>query len=205
MSANQPILSVKEAALSRRSIRKYKQQPVPKALLEEVLDVSLKAPSANNLQPWRIVVVENPELKAKLQEAAFNQGQVTSAPAVLVLYSDLKEGLEKAEEVLHPLFPEDQKAVRANNFRKTWAERSDQERETWGAGQSYILLGYLMLTARAYGLDTSPMLGFNPAKVKELLGLPEYSQVAALLPIGYADEEGFPHHRHRVDRVVTWR
>ncbi len=205
MTTATKILSVKEAAETRRSIRKFKQEPLSKELLKEILEVSLKAPSSNNLQPWRIVVVEDPALKEKLQEASFNQSQVTSAPAVIVVYSDLKDTLEKAEDIFHPNFPEEQRITRAQGARKGWEGRSDKERETWGAGQSYILLGYLMLAAKAYGLDTSPMLGFNPAKVKELLGLPEYSEVAALLPIGVADEEGFPHHRYSVERVVTWR
>ena len=88
------ILSVKEAILTRRSIRKFKPEPIPREKLEEILSLALKAPSSNNLQPWRVVVVQNPELKERLREAANNQAQVSSAPAVLVVYSDMKDTLK---------------------------------------------------------------------------------------------------------------
>lgn len=72
------ILNVKETAESRRSIRKYKPDPIPREQLEEILSLALKAPSANNLQPWRIAVVQDPTLKKRLREAANNQAQVRS-------------------------------------------------------------------------------------------------------------------------------
>ncbi len=199
------ILSVKEAALTRRSIRKFKPEQIPQNTLEEILSLALKAPSANNLQPWRIAVVQDPALKERLREAAFNQAQVGAAPTVLVVYSDMKDTLEQVEEIFHPNFPEEQKLARAANTRKMWESRSEQERENWGAGQAYILLGYLVLLLKAYGYDSNPMGGFNAAKVKEVLGLPEHVAIAALLPTGIAAEEGFSHHRHDLKRVVQWR
>jgi nitroreductase len=199
------ILNVKEAAESRRSIRKYKSDPIPREQLEEILSLALKAPSANNLQPWRIAVVQDPALKERLREAANNQAQVSAAPTVLVIYSDMKDTLAHIEETIHPGFPPGEAAARAERIRNLWASRSDQEREAWGAGQAYILLGYLTLLLKAYGYDSNPMGGFDPAKVKEVLGLPEHVAVAALLPTGVAAEEGYRHHRHELNRVVQWR
>jgi nitroreductase len=198
-------LSVKEAALTRRSIRKFKPQPVPREHLEEILSLALKAPSSSNLQPWRVVVVQEPELKERLREAANNQAQVSSAPAVLVVYSDMKDTLEHIEDTMHSGFSEEQKQTRATNTRKAWEARTEEERETFGRGQAYILLGYLVLIARSFGYDTVPMGGFITAKVKGLLELPEHVAIAALLPIGIADEEGRAHHRHDLRRVVTWK
>ena len=197
--------SVKEATLTRRSIRKFKTDAIPQQQLEEILSLTQRAPSAWNLQPWRYVVVTNPELKAKLQEAAFNQGQITSAPAVIVMYSDMKNTLETVKEVIHPGVPADQLENRVNGVLQAFAKNSEIQTETWGAGQSYIALGYLMLVAQSFGYSSSPMLGFNPTKVKEILGLPENVMVPALLPIGIAAEEGSSHHRHAVERITTWR
>lgn len=198
------LLTVKEAALTRRSIRKYKPDPIPQAHLEEILSLALLAPSAWNAQPWRYVVVREVELKEKLREAANNQAQVSLAPAVIVQYADMVDTLEHAEEIMHPNLPEENRKTRANGIRQSFASRSTQEAATWGAGQNYIALGYLMLLAQSYGYSTVPMLGFNQAKVKELLGLPEHVAISALLPIGIADEEGHPHHRHSLERVVRW-
>lgn len=204
-AVGQRILSVKDAVLTRRSIRKFKPQPIPKEVLEEILSLALKAPSSNNLQPWRVVVVQDPELKERLREAANNQAQVSSAPAVLVVYSDMKDTLEHVEEIFHPGFSEEQKQLRAANLRKAWESKSDEERENWGKAQGFILLAFLMLIARSYGYDTVPMGGFNADKVKEILNLPPHVAITALLPIGIADEAGFEHHRHNLQRVVRWQ
>ena len=61
-----------------------------------------------------------------------------------------------------------------------------------------------MLAARGKGYDTVPVLGFNPEKVKEILGLPQHVQFAGMLPIGKRAEEGFPHHRHNVERITKF-
>ncbi len=204
-AVSERILSVKEAVLTRRSIRRFKPEPIPREKLGEILSLALKAPSSNNLQPWRVVVVQNPELKERLREAANNQAQVSSAPAVFVVYSDMKDTLERVEEIFHPGFSEEQKQARATNMRKAWEGKSNEERENWGKAQGFILLGFLMLIARSFGYDTVPMGGFNAAKVKELLGLPSHAAITALLPIGIADEAGREHHRHNLERVVRWQ
>lgn len=198
-------MTVTEAAEARRSVRRYKDQPVPEADLREMLRVAGLAPSAFNVQPWRFVVVRDDALRNALRQAAYGQAQVTSAPAVIVMYSDMRDVLENAERIVHPGMGADAAASMVGQVRGTWADRTDADRETWGAGQSYIALGYLLLAAQSLGYGTSPMLGFEPAKVKALLGLPEHVAIPALVAVGVADEEGFPHHRHAVDDVADFR
>ena len=65
-----------------------------------MLTIAGRAPSAWNLQPWRFVVVTEPELKQKLQQAAFNQPQVGAAAAVIVLYSDMADTLGRLDELV---------------------------------------------------------------------------------------------------------
>lgn len=196
------LLDVREAAERRRSIRDYEQTPVPAADLEAILSVVRLAPSAFNVQPWRFVVVETPELKARLAAAAFNQRQVTSAPAVIVLYTDMADALANVEEVVHPGMDPERQAASAASIRKIFGGQSEAERETWAAGQGYIALGYLLLAAESHGYQTSPMSGFNAEAVKELLGLPAHVRVPALVAIGRGTEEGFSHHRHPLERIV---
>ena len=73
MIATASILSVTEAAERRRSIRAFEPDPIPREDLTQILDVVRLAPSAFNIQPWRFIAVETPELKARLAAAAFNQ------------------------------------------------------------------------------------------------------------------------------------
>jgi nitroreductase len=196
------ILTVPEAAARRRSIRAYEQGPIPRADLEAIFDVVRLAPSANNVQPWRFVVVETPALKERLAQAANDQRQVHSAPAVIVLYTDMQDVLDTVEETVHPGMPPAKAEAAAAGLRKRFAGKPDAEREAWGAGQGYIALGYLLLAAEAHGYQTSPMLGFSPEGVKELLGLPAHVRIPALVAIGRGAEPGFPHHRHPLERIV---
>ena len=204
MSFETATLTVTEAAEARRSVRAFTPEPVPEADLREILRVAGLAPSAFNVQPWRWIVVREPELKAQLGAAAYGQKQVTGAPAVIALYSDMADALERIEETVHPGMASRRDEV-AKSLRGTWAARTEADRESWGAGQSYIALGYLLLAAQSMGYATSPMLGFDAAEVKRVLGLPEHVTIPALVAIGVADEEGFPHHRHALDRVATFK
>lgn len=72
------------------------------------------------------------------------------------------------------------------------------------ASQSGIALGFLVLAAQALGYSTSVMLGFDPAKVRELVGLLAHVNLPALVALGVADEPGYSTHRHSVDRLARF-
>ena len=197
-------LSVTEAIKSRVSIRKYVQEPMNQDDLREILELTSLAPSAWNAQTWRFAVVQTPELKEKLQAAAYGQGQITNAPAVIVVYSDMEDTLETVEETVHPGMGDEGKAKQRQTFDGVFGGQDVAQRGQWGLSQANIAFGFLMLAARSKGYDTVPMLGFNPQAVRDLLGLPEHVQFAGLLPIGKRAEDGFPQHRHTVERVTKF-
>lgn len=194
-----------DAAESRRSIRAYSPEPIAEESLTELLRLAGRAPSAYNVQPWRFVVVRDDDLRARLSEAAYGQQQVLRAPATIVMYSDMKDALERMPEAMHPDMPEEKRDAGVESFRAQFAGQTEAQREAWGNAQSNIALGYLLLLAEAEGLGTSPMLGFDAAKVKELLGLPSHVQITALVAIGYPAEEGFRPHRLPVGTLVEFR
>ncbi len=196
--------SVREAAERRRSIRTYTPEPVPHEELEEILRLVGLAPSAYNLQPWRFVVVETPEMKERLAQAAYNQRQVRSAPAVIVLYTDMADVLRTVDETIHPGMDEPARARARRMVEQLFGTQAEADREAWAAGQGYIALGYLLLLAEAHGYQTSPMAGFDAGAVKELLGLPANVRIPALVAIGRGAEAGFPHHRHPTDRILRY-
>ena len=204
MQAELTTMSVAEAAESRRSIRKFTDEPIPDADLTELLRLVGRAPSAWNIQPWRFVVVRDDAVKARLRDAAYGQAQVTSAPAVIVLYSDMRDALATIDEAIHPDVQGEQREAQKQGVHRAFVARTDAEREAWGVQQGGIALGYLMLLARNFGLDTSPMLGFDAARVKEILEIPSTTSIVAMVPIGYAAEEGFRSHRHAVERTTRF-
>ena len=75
----------------RRSIRKYDSSVViSEEEIREILEIATKAPSSSNMQPWRFLVVTDPELKKKLHPIAFNQQQVLDASAIVIVLGDLE-------------------------------------------------------------------------------------------------------------------
>jgi nitroreductase len=129
--------------------------------------------------------------------AANNQPQVGAAPAVFVLYSDMDDVLAHLDEIVAP--------DKVERMSKHFAAMSPADRAAWGHGLTYIALGWLLLIAQSRGYTTSPMLGFDAAKVKKLLDLPPTSTVAALVAIGAPDEEGVLSPRLPVERTTTFR
>jgi nitroreductase len=199
------VTTAAEAALSRRSIRTYEPTPVAEHDLRELLALAGRAPSAFNVQPWRFIVVQDEMLKSRLAEAAYGQQQVLGAPATIVLVSDMEDALRRMPEAMHPGMPADKRSAGVESFRSTFANQTVEEREAWGNAQSNIALGYLLLLAESLGYATSPMLGFDPEKVKSLLELPAHVRITSLVTIGYAAEEGFAPHRLPADTLVSFR
>ena len=204
MIAATTVLSVTEAAERRRSIRSFEPIAIPREHLTRILDVVRLAPSAFNIQPWRFVAVESPELKAQLAAAAYNQRQVASAPTVLVLYTDMADSLAKVDELLHPGMDGTQKAAVRETILKNFGAMTPEAQETWAAAQGNIALGYLLLAIESQGYQSSPMLGFDAEKVKTLLGLPANVRVPAIVAMGIGTEGGFEHHRHSVGRISSF-
>ncbi|CAM3377554.1 nitroreductase family protein [Deinococcus saxicola] len=197
-------LTVAEAIETRRSIRKFVQEPMNQGDLHEILRLASLAPSAWNAQTWRFAVVQTPEIKEQLMAAAYGQPAVGSAPAVIVVYSDMENTLDTVEETAHPGMGDEGRAGQRKTFDGAFGGQDMAQRGQWGLSQANIAFGFVMLAARGLGYDTVPMLGFQPDKVRELLGLPGHVQFAGLLPIGKRAEEGFPHHRHDVERVTRF-
>lgn len=205
MSALVKTVDVKEAIESRRSIRKYVQEPMPQEDLNEILRLTSLAPSAWNVQPWRFTVVTDPALKAQLQEAAYGQTQVGSAAALVVMTSDMEDVLAHMDEIPHPGMPPEMRERLISTVRGIFEPQSVQDRGWWALAQTNIALGFFLVAAQGLGYSTSTMLGFDGARVKAILGLPEHVRFAAMIAVGRADEEGFPHHRHPLERIVTYR
>ena len=169
---------------------------VPEEKVDRILEAARLAPTSSGLQPFEIYVVTNPEIRSRIREAAHDQTQITEGSHLLVFAAwdnyttdrinasfDLvnaergftNEAWENYRQMLLGLYPPRDEKV---NFEHT-------------ARQSYIGLG-LALTAAAFeGVDATPMEGFEPDKVDEILGLRERGlRSVTILPLGYRAEEG---------------
>jgi nitroreductase len=198
-------LSAADAAMARHSVRAYRDIPVTDEEIRRLLELTGRAPSANNLQPWRFVVVRDHALKAELQVAANGQAQVGHAPVVIAMYADMDDAIAHLDEVVHPDLDPEKRASTIARLEKTFGAMPPATRAVWANAQANIALGYLLLIAKSEGFDTSPMLGFQADAVRTLLGIPAAAAVTALVAIGRGADDGFPSHRHAVDRIATFR
>lgn len=157
-----------------------KQFDTEKKLSAEQLDMLLEAmrlaPSSFGLQPWKFVVVTNPEIRAKLKEAGYGQAQIAEASHLFVF---------AVPKVLDDAFVDrfvrsisETRGVPVANLKEyedmmkgALAMRTPEGRKEWAARQAYIALGVLVAAAATEGIDVGPMEGFDPAKFDEILGL----------------------------------
>lgn len=193
-----------EAALTRRSVRAYRDVPVTDEEVRQLLTLTGRAPSAFNLQPWRFIVVRDQATKDKLQAAAYGQKQVGEAPVVLAMYADMEDTMAHLDEVVHPDLPADKKAATIAMLERNFGGMTAEARGVWANTQANIALGYLLLIAESEGFHTSPMLGFDVEATKDILGVPAHATITALVSLGHGAENGFRSHRHEVDRVARF-
>jgi nitroreductase len=180
----------------RRATPDFEPTPVPDADLKKILTAGQSAPSGYNLQPWRFIVVRDPEQRKRLRAAAMNQPKVEAAPVVIVACGDThgwKSG--DLDELLrlaaHHGYggPKEHEATRRNITGFLGGEPGEAggirpDLGVWVNRQVMIAFTHLMLAAESLGYDTAPMEGFMEDKVKATLKIPAPVRVVALLAIG---------------------
>lgn len=198
--------SIIEVMLERRATMHFTPDPVPEEYLNAILSLAAQAPSGYNLQPWRFIVVRNEENRKRLQKVAFNQPKVAEAPVVIICLGMKEEWKKRADEVFR------EGAERGAGAIDSWEQARDgalkfitnaQQMDVWVTRHTMIAVTSLILVAEAYGFDTAPMEGFNPAGVKAEFGIPDEAEVVALVAIGRGagSEKVYPG-RFSLDMIV---
>lgn len=198
--------AVRSIAESRRSVRQFLNEEVPEADIHEILRLTGLAPSASNVQTWRWAVVRSPDMTERLAAVMTGNNTETArnAPANIVLYSDGAEVLATLEDIMHPGLGQEEITRRAGAMRERLSRMDEASLQEWARTQTYIALGQFVLIARGMGYDTVTMGGFSEAGLKELLGLPDTATVTSVIGLGKRQQDGFPHHRHPVERISRW-
>lgn len=133
-------------------------------------------PSSFGLQPWRFLVIDDTEMRAKLRAESWNQTQVTDAShyVVLAARTDLTEkDIDRWITCLAATQGREPEAIAPlRGMIAGFAETmSCEQRQQWNKRQVYIALGQVMATAAMLGIDACPMEGISPAGYDRLLGL----------------------------------
>ena len=180
-----------DAIRERRAIKHFDPDfQLSKSETDQLIDLAMQAPSSFNIQHWRLVNVTDKALRVKLREAAHDQAQVTDGSLLFVVTVDIKawekdparywtNAPQAAQDILvpwiHPFYSGNEQLQRDEAMRS--------------AG---IMLQTLMLSAKAMGYDSCPMVGFDFEKVAQLIHLPKDYAIAAMLVIGKALSPAWP-------------
>jgi nitroreductase len=200
------MLTTREAIEKRRSIRKFKPDPVPDEVLAELLDAARLAPSGCNAQPWRFRVVRDGETKRKLALAAFDQPFIADAPVVLVCCADIKgylEGMVAGTEDLGKIGAVEDRVV------KIILHASDKMKEMpleqvgpRIAMNVAIAVEHIALRALDFGLGSCWIRLIDEQAIKGIFGWDENIYVVALLPLGYPGETPAPRKRRALEEIL---
>ncbi|WP_460540756.1 nitroreductase family protein [Echinicola sediminis] len=187
-------MSLIENLTWRYATKKMNGKVVPEEKVDYILEAARLAPSSSGLQPYRVLVVTDPEIKEKIKPIAWDQSQIVDASHILVFASWDNYTEEKIQEVFQKTLqerglPED----RMDDYKERLWGMYSQLTEDWHANhaakQAYIAFGLAIAAAAEQKVDATPMEGFDNAALDELLGLKELGlKSAVILPLGYRDE-----------------
>jgi nitroreductase len=196
----------------RRSIKNYdKSVKISSEEMAEILTLAISAPSSVNMQPWRFLVIESPEGKAKLAPLGrFNQNQIETSSAVIAVFGDLNN-FDNAEEIYgkaveNGFMPLEVKEQILKAFSGYYENISREEMKDVVLIDGGLVSMQLMLAARAFGYDTNPIGGYEKDQIAEVFGLDKDRYVPVMLiSIGKAADAGHPSVRLPIDKVTQWK
>ncbi len=180
-----------EAIQTRRAIKHYDpNHRMPPEEIEKILSLAILSPTAFNIQNWRFVVVDDPDLRKKIRAVSWDQSQVTDTSLFIILCADLKAWEKEPHrywagapaEIQDFILPALDQYYRG----KDQVQRDEAMRSCGIAAQT------LMLAAKSMGYESCPMDGFDFDKVAELIQLPQDHVIAMYVAIGKGIQEAWP-------------
>jgi nitroreductase / dihydropteridine reductase len=171
-------------------------QTVPAEKVERILEAIRLSASSSGLQPYEVIVVTSPELRSRIRPHAWDQAQITDCSHLLVFAAWDNYTAERINAVYDQMASErggSSEGLEAYRQRllSLYPARDAETNYQHAARQAYIGLGTALLAAAFEGVDSTPMEGFDPDKVDEILQLRERGlRSVLLLPLGYRDTQG---------------
>lgn len=187
-----PELTVAEAIAKRRSIKQFKPDPIPEALLDRLIELTMQAPSGLNLQPTRLVIVDQPSQKEALAKTCKGLTQIATAPVILIFAADTHGWMKTLDMTV-------QQACESGAWTEQvgMAIRTSVPNLLKGLGSklrehavkdALIAADHAVLVAESLGLNSCFMNGWEEEKVKEIIEAKDAESIviSVIVCIGYA-------------------
>ncbi|MFY0252700.1 NAD(P)H-dependent oxidoreductase [Chitinophaga sp. 30R24] len=193
----------------RYAVKKFNPaKKLSEAQLDKLIAATRLSASAYGLQPYKILVIENPAVREQLRAASYNQPQITDASQLVVFarYAHLSEShvddytnnIAATRNIAHSELD-----GFAGVMKGTVNQLSEEGAAVWTSKQAYLALGTLLTAAAVEGIDACPMEGFDAAAYDEILGLKEKGLAAVVIAaIGFRAEEDVFQHAKKVRKPM---
>ena len=203
-------MDTKQAILTRQSIREYDPSfKIDEATLLQLLQDASTAPSSWNLQPWRFVLIQQPEMKAKLRPFVYsNTPQLDTSSALILILNDLDRyamyPILNQMDLDAGLITQDHFKIRQQKAEQARATRSKESLDREGLLDCGLVAQNIMILARGYGFDTCPMGGFDRDQFMSILGMDStrYKPVV-LISIGQRLKDAKKSFRFPIKTITT--
>ncbi|MEZ0539652.1 NAD(P)H-dependent oxidoreductase [Fibrella arboris] len=179
----------------RYAAKKMNGEVVPVEKLDTILEAIRLSASSVGIQPYKVVVIDNHELKGKIHELACPQPQIVEGSHLLIFASWSTVEATQIDEYIQLIantrgVSAESLAPFAESIKGALLTRTPEERANWAARQAYIALGSGIIAAATEHVDATPMEGFNANALDEILDLPAQGlKSVVILALGYRDAE----------------
>jgi nitroreductase / dihydropteridine reductase len=198
-------MEFRQIVMSRYATKKFDGKKIPDKRVGELLEMVRFAPSALNLQPWKIKVVTDQKTKEQLKPAAFNQEQITTCSHLLVFCADpdYDSLIARLGALLKKRGVAEETRTMITGMAANFANpMSAEQKLAWSQAQTYLALGNALNGAKSLGFDSCPMGGFDPKEFARILKIPAPLVPVMLCPIGFAADKPMPKVRFATEDIV---
>ena len=171
----------------------------------EILKEAIRLSSSSyGLQLYKIIIVENPEIREKLQPASWGQTQIVDASHLIIFANQTNIGETEINSYIENIsqtrnLPHDALSGYGDFMKGAINPLSEEAKNIWTAKQTYLALGNLLNAAAELKIDVTPMEGFDPKQYNEILGLDKLNLNASVIAaVGYRHEEDATQHYKKV-------
>lgn len=189
----------------RYATKKYDaSKKVSKTDLEILKEATKLSVSSMGLQPYKVLIIENPELREKLKSAAYGQTPITEASQLFVFAIEKNVGENHIDSYMKNIsetrgIPTDSLSGFSGMIQGFISGLDVESRDNWAKKQAYLALSTLINTAAFLKIDATPMEGFSAQQFDEILGLEALGlSTAVIATIGYRHEEDATQHFKKV-------
>ena len=176
----------------RYAVKKYSEELVSEDKVDQIIDAINLTASSCGIQPYRLMVITNPEIRQKLAAGSFNT-QIQDSSHLLVFTAFNKITSEYIAEYVAMMEEQRNLEIGALNDYKDllishFSTQNPEQNAIWSGKQAYIGLGTALIAAAELKVDATPMEGFDPQVFNDVLGLTEKNlHASVIISLGYRD------------------